>query len=367
MTKREKYAGTLAGVSALVCAVPLLTHAPAIALGWLTAAITITAVPAGALAILMMTYLVRGPWTNGLHRPLTSAALTMPFAAVIFVPVLLWLRTIYPWVAVPMGDAGSFKAVWLSPAFFVGRSLGYFAAWTALALWVRASWGRPRRMMVSASAGLVIYALTASLAGVDWLESLTPEFHSSLYGFIVLTFQLLAGFAFALLMALRRPNAAAETYGPILLAAVMLWAYNHAMQYIIIWAGNVPEEVAWYTHRAQGLWGAWFWFLIGAQFVIPFFMLLSGHIRNGRRALLVLAAITLSMRFVEAFLLTMPERGQALEMLWLAAAGAMVLAGALWWIGYGVASRLVVGSRRDLMNLKEDMFDAAGNPRLRRS
>jgi hypothetical protein len=147
----------------------------------------------------------------------------------------------------------------------------------------------------------------------------------------------------------------------------MLWAYNHAMQYIIIWAGNVPEEVAWYTHRTQGVWGAWFWFLIGAQFVIPFFMLLSSHIRNGRRALLVLAAITLSMRFVEACLLTMPERGQALEMPWLAAAGAMMLAGALWWIGYGVASRLVVGSPRDLMNLKEDMFDAAGNPRLRRS
>ena len=72
--------------------------------------------------------------------------------------------------------------------------------------------------MISASAGLIVYALTATFAGIDWLESLTPEFHSSIYGLLFLTFELLAGFAFALTVALWRPDAPTFRYGAILLS-----------------------------------------------------------------------------------------------------------------------------------------------------
>ena len=43
-------------------------------------------------------------------------------------------------------------------------------------------------------------------------------------------------------------------YGGLLLATLLLWAYMHAMQYIIIWAGNIPSEVTWYMRRESGGW-----------------------------------------------------------------------------------------------------------------
>src|SRR5262249_37384252 len=155
-----------------------------------------------------------------------------------------------------------FKAFYLAPWFFVLRTIIYFAIWTVLAIWVRNSWADPRRMIVSASTGLIIYALTASFAGIDWLESLTPDFHSSLYGLLFLTFQLLAGLAFALAVALARLGAPTFQYGAILLSVLLLWAYIHAMQYIIIWSGNIPDEVIWYANRERGLWGVMLWVLI---------------------------------------------------------------------------------------------------------
>jgi hypothetical protein len=334
----------------------------ALALGWLTAVFTVTAVGAGAMAVLMFTYVVRGEWTDGLHRPLTAAALTLPLAAVLFIPVLLLQSHIYPWTTAPASEPEAFKDVWLSPWFFSLRTVLYFAVWIALTLWLRMAWRRPPQMMASACAGLIVYALTASVAGIDWLESLTPEFHSSVYGLMVLTFQLLAGFAFALFIALRRLGAPTGNYGAILISVLMLWAYNHAMQYIIIWAGNIPEEVTWYESREQGVWGALFWFLIAAQFLLPFFALLSARVRNGRRALLSLAVATLVLRFVEAAVLALPERSEGLHGLWLSVPAAMLLVGALWWLVFAAIDRRLARSPHDILPLEEDAFDASGSP-----
>src|SRR4029078_2741138 len=96
--------------------------------------------------------------------------------------------------------------VWLAPGFFIIRTVLYFALWTVLAIWIRRAWAEPRRMVATASAGLIRYALSASFAGVDWLESLTQEFPSSIYGLLFLTFQLLAGLSLALTFLLWRPR-----------------------------------------------------------------------------------------------------------------------------------------------------------------
>jgi len=362
MTRRDRIIATLVAIGALGSVAAFMTDPAALMLGWLAAAFTVTSIAVGAMAVLMFTYVVRGEWTDGLHRPLTAAALTLPVAAMLFAPVLLGKSHIYPWATQAAGEPGAFKDVWLSPAFFTLRSVFYFAVWIALALWLRAAWRRPEQMMASACAGLILYALTASFAGIDWLESLTPEFHSSVYGLMVLTFQLLAGFAFALAIALRQPPAPTGNYGAILLSVLMLWAYNHAMQYIIVWAGNIPEEVTWYESREQGVWGVLFWLMIAAQFLLPFFALLSGRVRNDRGALLTLAALTLVLRFVEAAVLALPERGAGLHGLWLAAPAAMLLAGALWWLAFAAIDRRLQRSPHDIKPLEEDAFDASGSP-----
>jgi hypothetical protein len=353
----------VAVLASIGCVAGGIIDPAALMLGWLTAAFAIISIAAGGLGVLMFTYLVRGDWTNGLHRPLTAAALTLPLAGLMLVPILIVPSAVYPWASHQPGE--TFKDFWLSPAFFGLRSILYFAVWIALALWLRTAWRRPERMMVSACVGLIVYALTASLAGIDWLESLTPEFHSSVYGLMVLTFQLLAGFTFALFAAIRRPAAPTGSYGAILISVLMMWAYNHAMQYIILWAGNIPEEVTWYGSREQGVWGVLFWLLIVAQFVLPFFALLSSRVRNGRRGLLTLAALTLVMRFVEAAVLAMPERAGDLHGLWLSAPAAMLLAGAIWWLAFAAVDRRL--APHDFKPLEDDAFDASGSPLPRSS
>src|SRR5205807_1863562 len=182
--------------------VALLIDLHALLLSYLATAVAVSAIPIGALVVLMVTYLVRGNWTEGLHAPLD--------------------------------------------------------------------------------------AVTGSFAAIDWIESLTPEFHSSIYGLMFLTFQLLSGFAFALLIALRQSHSTFR-YGDILLSVLLLWAYIHAMQYIVIWSGDIPEEVIWYIRRSSGGWGVVLWGLVLLQFLVPFFALLMERVRSGRGALLIIA------------------------------------------------------------------------------
>ncbi|WP_229169337.1 hypothetical protein [Bradyrhizobium altum] len=92
----------------------------------------------------------------------------------------------------------------------------------------------------------MIYALTVSLTGIDWMESLEPNFHSPIYGFLFLSFTLLSGLAFMLgisLLSGRRIGRSAG-YSGLLLSLILLWAYLHAMQYIVIWSGNIPVSGA---------------------------------------------------------------------------------------------------------------------------
>lgn len=320
----------LAGIVGTIIALVIDPHDTLAA--YLASVVGISAIPIGALMVLMMTYLVPGRWTNAMHLPLTAAALTIPVAGLLFVPVVIGLPWLYPWVHEPSVHA--FKAVYLSPSFFVLRSVIYFAAWTAVALWTRRAWGNPAQMIRAASAGLVVWALTASLAGVDWIESLTPDFHSSIYGLLFLTFQVLAGLAFGIAMtAIAHPRSRAMSgYGALLLSALLLWAYMHAMQYIIIWAGNIPGEVVWYLQRETGIWMFVTWGLVALQFIVPFFALLSARVRNRPTPLLVIAGATLVLRIVEAMWLVLPSAGASGTVLWLAIPAALAMAvGAFGW------------------------------------
>lgn len=312
------------------CALALFIDPQALLISYLAAATVWSAVSIGALAVLMMSYLVRGHWTQALHKPLVVAMSALPVCGALFIPILVGLGAIYPWAA--DAQLTGLKAIWLLPWFFVLRTVLYFACWSLLALWAHRAWGDPIRMQRAASAGLIIYALTASFAGIDWLETLTPEFHSSGYGLIFLCFTLLAGYALALIVALgdEPRGGPVYAYGAILLSVVLLWAYLQGMQYIIIWAGNIPEEVVWYIERSEGGWGFVLIVLVAGQFLIPFFALLSARVRNRRTPLLWLAGLTLVMRFVESFWLAMPGTDAGGLVLLLAVPAAVIATGAVW-------------------------------------
>jgi hypothetical protein len=187
----------------------------------------------------------------------------------------------------------------------------------------------------SASAGLIVYALVISFAGIDWIESLEAEFHSSIYGLLYLCFILLGGVAFAIGMGLwsERPIGATRGYSALLLSTILLWTYLHAMQYIVIWAGNIPDEVVWYLKRSSDGWQFVLAFVALGQFVGPFLALLSARIRRNRRWLLALCCWTLMMRCWEAGILVLPAIAHIAPLtVWLMLSAALIFVGvSLWW------------------------------------
>jgi len=325
------------------CAAGLFIDAKTMLASYLTAWAALSAIPIGALAVLFTTYLVRAGWTRDLHVSLSGATLTIPVLAALFIPVLAGMSVIYPWAA-GTADLPPFKAAYLTPWFFILRAAVYFTVWTALAVWAARSYGNDAAMKRVASAGLIVWALTASLAGVDWFESVEAHFHSSIYGLVVVSFDLLGGLAFgmvALLSSNRRQSMSNAAYAGTLLSVLLLWAYMYAMQYIIIWTGNIPEEVIWYLRRLHEGWGFALWLLIVGQFIAPFFMLLSADIRASTRALLCLAGATIALRYLEAGVLILPPLGVSNLWLILDLPAAILATGASWLFAFGFAVRLV--------------------------
>jgi hypothetical protein len=219
----------------------------------------------------------------------------------------------------------------------------YFAIWTALAVWAWRAYGDDAAMMRSASAGLIVWSLTVSWAGVDWLESVEPHFHSSIYGLLTIGFVLPAGLGFALaaLLTLKKTHQMSNTsYSGVLLSVLMLWAYLHAMQYIIIWTGNIPAEVTWYLVRLDHGWSWILWGLFIGQFIVPFFVLLSERARSSTAALLSLAGATLVFRVVEAAVLVLPPLDVSGWMLLLDMPAAMLVTGASGLLAWHQAAPL---------------------------
>jgi hypothetical protein len=339
MSRTERALPILAAIGFLGSGLGLWVEPRSMLASYLAVWFAVCAIPIGASGVLFTSYLVRAGWTRDLQGPLSQAALTMPFAALLFIPVLAGLVWIYPWAAEPAG-LPAFKAFYLTPWFFVLRAILYFAIWTALAVWAARAYGNDAAMTRAASAGLIVWALTVSWSGIDWLESVEPHFHSSIYGLFAISFALLAAFAFGLLVLLALKGShqmSNASYSGVLLAALLLWAYLHAMQYIIIWAGNIPDEVVWYLTRLDGGWRYALWGLFIGQFFLPFFALLSARIRASTEALLWIAGATLAFRHLEAVVLVLPPLHVNTIALLLDLPSAVVAIGASWIVAWRFA------------------------------
>jgi hypothetical protein len=331
----------LIGIIGLVgCAAGLVLAPRQALIAWLVCWLGWGSIPIGALALLMLVALIPGSWRRLYAQPLVLGTTLVPLVAIAMIPLLVGVELIYPWTAngATAGYA-AFKAVWLSTGFFVVRTVVYLLALTLIAWALLAA--SPRMRGPIAAAGVIAYALIGSLIGIDFAESTQPEFHSSIYGLLALTNQWLAGISFAILLGLwssdgKAPLAAAG----VLVTALLMWGYMHAMQYIVIWAGDIPAEARWYIERGRDDWGALAWLLYGLQGLVTFAALLSPTVRASRRAMMALAGLTLVMRVIENAWLVLP--GMA-GIGWPVAP--LMVAASLAMLGFGWAGALAL--RRD--------------------
>jgi hypothetical protein len=315
------------------CAVGALLSPGAFYRGYLFGYVFFTGLSLGCLAIVMLHHLTGGAWGIPIRRMLESGTRTLPLLAVLFLPIAFGMKHLYPWARpeeVAKDALLQAKDAYLNVPFFLARSVFYFGVWIAIAYFLN-RWsleqdrgGSPaltRKLQLVSAGGLVAYGLTMTFASIDWVMSLEPHWFSTMYGVLYIAGQALNALAFvtAALVILSRQAPFAgyvrsshfHDLGKLLLAFVMFWSYVAFAQYLIIWAGNLPEEIPWYLRRLSGGWGWIGAALILLHFALPFLLLLPEGANRNPRILASVAALVVLMRFVDVYWLVRPIFTQA--------------------------------------------------------
>jgi len=280
----------------------------------------------GSMALVMVQYLTGGAWGVVTRRLLESSMRTLPVVAVLFLPILLGIPRLYGWShlnIVKDDPVLEHRAGYMNPHMFILRAIAYFLIWLIFAFFLD-KWSREedqvgeraRRLAALSAPGLIVYVFTVTFASVDWAESLVSHWFSTIWGFIFVVGQGLTAMAFAIvviaLLSRREPLSRIvnpshfHDLGKLLFMFIMLWGYMDFSQLLIVWSGNLTNEIPWYLPTFGTTWGWVGAALIAVQFLVPFLLLLSRQIKRNPAALCGVVAIIVVMRFVDLFWIVMP-------------------------------------------------------------
>jgi hypothetical protein len=326
LQRRLLVAGAVGGAVSLV---GLLIDFRQFLQSYLMAYMLCLGVTLGCLALGMIHQLSGGAWGVVIRRPIGAAARVLPVMALLFLPIALGMTRLYVWTnadLVARDEALRHKHLYLNVPFFLIRAAIYFLVWNGVSYLLN-TWSLEqdrtadprfaRRMQILSGGGLVAYGVTITFASFDWMMSLEPHWFSTIYGVLIMGGQGLSALAFLIIVLVwlsRRPPldrivvpAHFHDLGNLMLAFVMLWAYFSFSQYLIIWSGNLPAEIAWYLHRLQTGWRAVGLTLILFHFAAPFVVLLSRQVKRQPQLLVKVAVGILIVRLVDLFWLIAPE------------------------------------------------------------
>jgi hypothetical protein len=275
----------------------------------------------GGLALLMLQYCTGGKWGLLLRRPLEAMSRTLPLVFAYWIVTAFSLRKLYLWAAV--GDVSAalksgwinevqahaieFKRPMLNPEAFIIVSVACFVIWGYYA-WRLNSLGLERdaaspattpewikRLENISGPGLVVYAITMSAAAIYWVMSLDPTWYSSVYGLLFLVGQIYSVLALSIIVVIALSKAEPfktilrqteqHDLGKFTFAFVMLNIYLAFSQFLIIWSGNLPEEIPWYLDRFMGGWGVIVTLDFIFHWLIPFTLLLSRDLTRNKKRL----------------------------------------------------------------------------------
>jgi len=293
---------------------------------------------AGSLGVLCLQYITGGEWGILLRRPLGAAARTMIVMLILGIPIAVGASHIYPWTSQAFMNSEEslrLKQGYLNTNFWLIRAAVYFIFWTLWAWRIRilslkfyddrSPFTNLRRSRWAAS-GIPMIILTLTFCSIDWMMSLEPKWYSTMYGINFIVSAGLAAFAFCTFFLSRLATTPAmgdiikplhfRDLGNLMLAFVMLWAYTAFSEYLLIWYGNIKEEIPHYLVRQEGGWGGVALALIVLHFFLPFFMLLMRGIKDRPATIGIVAIIVLVMRYIGTLWNIAPAFGHYSYTLW---------------------------------------------------
>jgi hypothetical protein len=323
----------------------------------------------GALAFLMVQYVSGGKWGQILRRPLEAMTRTIWMLVVMILPILLLGKHLYQWMAFPTAQdklkayhdgwmtheqqlTAQTKVAMLNPgaawlqAFLV---LGFMAVLIVLLNnWSLQRDADPRAGTVASfdywrvkfenlcGPGILFYVIAMTDFVIVFVKSLDVTWYSSVYGLQFLVAQgygvLALGVLSLILLSRYEPirtmfrTTEQHDMGKLMFAFVMLNIYLTFAEFLIIWSGNLPDEMPWYLNRIHGGW--WVVCSLDAicHWVIPFCILLSRDIKRSKAKMIWVCCFMLFARMIDMWWLIEPNFKDA--------AGNLHLAGNLGMFAY---------------------------------
>jgi len=316
-------AADIVAALALAGALPALWISPAsFFASWLAAWWFWIGVVMGGLATTWIHALTGGRWGEALRLATLPLARGLPWLLLLFLPLAAGMARVFPWAGRDPAwtlaiDQPRLQLAWSTPPAFWSRMAVYALAWWLMAR--PAVLARKGRV----AAALIAHLVVGTLACIDLVMTLVPGWYSTGNGLVVLAGGALGGSALATalvagLAADRFPTPAPRPARPrvpplwrdlgnLLMMWVMLWAYAAFLEFLIIWAEDLPREIAWYLPRLQS---GWAWVgrgLVALQFGVPLACLLMRSIKDDPRRLAQLSLWLLLGQLVNSAWLVVPS------------------------------------------------------------
>ncbi|MCB9638084.1 MAG: quinol:cytochrome C oxidoreductase [Myxococcales bacterium] len=290
----------------------------------------------GGLFFVLIHHATRAGWSTVVRRLaefvmgglyLRVGGVSLPLMLLLFIPILIGMPTLFhEWVHPDPKDVFlKAKAPYLNVTFFLVRAAFYFAVWYGLSwFFLRNSIAQDEsgdesfstRQRAVSPIGIVLFAMTVTFASFDWIMSLAPHWYSTIFGVYFFAGAQVAIFSTLALFGhgLRRTGLlgdiiTTEHYqdlGKLLFGFVVFWSYIAFSQYFLQWYSNIPEETVWYADRLKH-WNGLTMVLALGHFVIPFFFLMSKHIKRNPFTLVLACVWMLTIHAIDLFWLVMPS------------------------------------------------------------
>ena len=347
------------------------------------------------LGLVMLHHLCGGSWSFVAQRIAEACSRTLWFLFGAGIVVILGgakFSTIYPWanaefLARPENEyiahMSHLKHGFLNFNMFVICYFAYFGIWLALTTLYN-KWsldldrtGDPKligKMKTVAGFGCLLYVVTLTFSATHWSMSTDPTFYSTIYGAWTIAGYALSMMCFCVLMLtfLSKEGPLSEKispqiyhhFGNFMLGFTIFWSYLSFSPFLIIWNGNLPEEIRWYIDRSDG--GGPLTFitvvLIACVWFAPMWMLLMRQNKTNPVKLRKIAFYIICTRFIDMYWNVAPsfENNHSHLNYWTVACslGAVAGIGGLWlWVFfYELKKRPILPKqdpREELMFLKD--------------
>ena len=308
----------------------------------------------GGLALLMLQHVSGGKWGLLLRRPLEAMTRTLPLVALLFIPIAVFMKHLYQWAKYPTAAAtaqaladhaitleqaltANAKRSMLNPSAVLFQTIFIFAVLLTFMYFLN-KWSLQRDADPAAGTqasfdywrvkfenlsgiGIFIYVILLTDGAIIWIKSLDVTWYSSIWGLQFLVGQgyavLALGILSVILLSRYEPmktllrTTEQHDLGKLAFAFVMLNIYLTFAEFLIIWSGNIPDEIPWYLNRIHGGW----WYICTLNFIchwlIPFSLLLSRDLKRNKQKMVWLTCFMIFARCVDMFWLIEPNFADA--------------------------------------------------------